>query len=380
MDGNGLTRLYQRDTAGNVRTSSGDALHMTLLPKARAPRQGASGALESAVQTGHVVVTQHSVAIAKSGSPASQPQDSHATAERAAYDAVTERLVLTGSPVVTAPGLQLAAERIDLLRATEDAEAQGSVKGTLVQGSAAEAVHVIAAHATVMNSTGAVRFSGGDRQVRMWSSTAQLQAPEILLDRAKGTLLAHAAVAGKGTAQLLLPASARSGQASGKGQGSGTLVVTGEELLMTAATAQAPGKVDMSGNVHIADSVSDLRARRAVATLKPAAAKQANTATSVATGVFSGGSVQSILATGDVHLQQPSRTGTGERLLYTEADSRYELTGTAAAPPAIADSLRGNITGTTLIFHGGDDSVEVAGETGRRVHTETHAARPVRSR
>jgi lipopolysaccharide export system protein LptA len=92
-----------------------------------------------------------------------------------------------------------------------------------------------------------------------------------------------------------------------------------------------------------------------------------------------GGSVQSILATGGVHLQQPGRTAIGERLLYTAADDRYLLTGTPAVPPRVDDSQHGNVTGASLIFHAGSDSVEVSGETGRRVRTETDASRSSRS-
>jgi lipopolysaccharide export system protein LptA len=79
-------------------------------------------------------------------------------------------------------------------------------------------------------------------------------------------------------------------------------------------------------------------------------------------------------------MQQPGRTGTGDRLVYTATDQRYELTGTAALPPRIADSQRGTVTGTSLIFHGADDSVEVSGEAGHRVRTETDVARPSRGR
>ena len=79
-------------------------------------------------------------------------------------------------------------------------------------------------------------------------------------------------------------------------------------------------------------------------------------------------------------MQQPGRTGTGAKLLYTASDERYQLTGTPSAPPRISDSVRGTVTGASLIFHGEDDSVEVAGEPGRRVHTETEAGRGLRSR
>ena len=47
-----------------------------------------------------------------------------------------------------------------------------------------------------------------------------------------------------------------------------------------------------------------------------------------------------------------------------------------AASPEIVDALRGSITGQILIFHAGDDSVEVAGNPGSRVRSETHVKTP----
>ena len=383
MDGFGSTKIDESDNLGNRRTSSGDTLQAALLPNQRGAAKAGASALQSLVQTGHVVVTQHAVASEIAGGQAGrQPQDSHATAARAEFDGTTQKLLLTGSPLVTAPGVQLAAERITLLQTTGDADAQGSVRGTLAQeseGGAGDPVHVTADHATVAGAGGVARFYGGEKPARMWSSTAQLQASELDLDRAKGTL---AAKAGSRPVQLVLPASAATGKApatNGKVREGGTVQVTGRDMLMTGTTAQAPGHIDFSDDVRVISAGSDLRANHVVATLKPNVKVEGSQKKS-AVSAMNGGSIESILATGEVRLQQPGRTGTGDRLLYTESDSRYQLTGSPAVPPTIVDSLRGNITGTTLIFHGGDDSVEVAGEAGRRVHTETHAARPARGR
>ena len=381
VDGTGDTRLDERDSAGNTRTSSGDALHLDLLPRSRIPPGAASGALQQAVQTGHVVVAQHTVPRPPTANgQKTEAQDSRATAERAVFDSTSQRLVLTGNPILTAAGLQLAADRVELPQAEGTAIAEGSVKGTLVQGAAQETVHVTAARAAMATGSGTARFFGGQdgtKLVRMWTSTAQLQAPVVDLDRGKGSLLAHSAEPGRGTVRLLLPGSALAGR-SAKEAAAGSLLVTGDAAKLSAATGQSPATVDVTGYVRIAGSGSELRARQAVATLKQAA--QPAGARLKAANPLSGGSVESILATGDVHVQQPGRSGSGERLLYTAADSSYRLTGTAAAPPVLVDSLRGTVTGSTLIFHGGDDSVEVAGEDGRRVRTETHASPTPRSR
>ncbi|MGI4852608.1 MAG: LPS export ABC transporter periplasmic protein LptC [Janthinobacterium lividum] len=384
IDGSGNTKIDESDDLGNRRTSSGDTLQAVLLPHVEGAAHGGTAALKTMVQTGHVSITQHTVDASTSvgATTAKQTGDSHATASRAEFDGASQKLLLTGSPMVTAPGVQLAAERITLLQSSGDANAEGTVRGTLVpenSGSAGDPVHVVADHATIAGANGLARFFAGEKPARMWTSTAQLQAAELDLDRGKGTL---AATGGSKAVQLVLPAAAGSGKAagaSGKTRESGAVQVTGREMLMTATTLQEPGHIDFRDDVRVVSAGSDLRANHVVATLKPAATPEGPQKKNPVSAM-NGGSIESILATGDVRLQQPGRTGTGDRLLYTESDGRYLLTGTPAAPPTIVDSLRGSVTGSSLIFHGGDDSVEVAGEAGKRVHTETHAARPARGR
>ncbi len=96
----------------------------------------------------------------------------------------------------------------------------------------------------------------------------------------------------------------------------------------------------------------------------------------VAGGIGSiGGSVERMVATGHIDMQQPGRRATGEQLVYTASDGTYVLTGTTAALPKVIDDQRGTVTGTSLRFHSGDDNVVVSngGESGagQRVRTET---------
>jgi lipopolysaccharide export system protein LptA len=93
-------------------------------------------------------------------------------------------------------------------------------------------------------------------------------------------------------------------------------------------------------------------------------------------GVTSG-SVDHVVLTGDVQVQQPGRHANGETLVYTAADSRYVLTGAPGHLPRAVDSQQGNVTGTTLIFGDAGSTIIVAGEPaspkskGTRVRTET---------
>ena len=90
---------------------------------------------------------------------------------------------------------------------------------------------------------------------------------------------------------------------------------------------------------------------------------------------FMGGSVQRVVVTGHIEMEQPGRRATGEQLVYTASDGMYVLTGTPTALPKVTDDQRGTVTGTSLQFHSGDDNIVVSngGESGagQRVRTET---------
>jgi lipopolysaccharide export system protein LptA len=399
ITGNGSTQLVQDDGAGTVRTSSGDDLHATLtaptaLAKDRrdatgsksgsatsnAAKSGPAGQVQAAVQTGHVVVTQRSPA--KGTQPAGETR---ATATRAEFDNATGGLVLTGSPQVTSPVMQLAADRIALQQGSGEAEATGSVRGVYVAASGSSAmgdrsedkrpadpVHLLADHATISGAGAATKLFGTTGKLaRMWSSSAQIEAPVIETDRATGKLFAHAVGSGGENVHMLLPVTAAQGKSA---QGAtGALRITSGTLIYTPADAGGPAHADLGGGVRMDSPGMQLTAKSAVATI-------AGSAPVAGRSPLSGGAIQAVTATGDVHLQQPGRSGTGERLVYTAADQRYELTGTAAAPPHLQDSQRGNVTGAVLVFHGDDDRVDVSGGTGHRVRTETEVAKPVKGK
>jgi len=91
------------------------------------------------------------------------------------------------------------------------------------------------------------------------------------------------------------------------------------------------------------------------------------------------GSVERVIATGHVEIEQPGRRATGDRLVYTASDGWSVLTGEPAALPRIVDATQGTITGVSLRFHSDDDSVLVSNALpgvekavpGQRVHSET---------
>jgi lipopolysaccharide export system protein LptA len=82
-----------------------------------------------------------------------------------------------------------------------------------------------------------------------------------------------------------------------------------------------------------------------------------------------------MVASGRIDMEQPGQRAVGEQLVYTASDDAYVLTGTATMLPKVVDDQRGTVTGTSLRFHPGDDSIVVSngGEAGagQRVRTET---------
>jgi lipopolysaccharide export system protein LptA len=91
------------------------------------------------------------------------------------------------------------------------------------------------------------------------------------------------------------------------------------------------------------------------------------------------GSVERVIATGHIEIEQPGWHATGDRLVYTASDGWSVLTGDPTELPRLVDATRGTFTGASLRFRAGDDDVLVSnalpgsdkGVPGQRVHSET---------
>ena len=121
-----------------------------------------------------------------------------------------------------------------------------------------------------------------------------------------------------------------------------------------------------------------MKARKATAYLTSSDKKDVAANAKKGPDGFLGGSVDRLIAAGDVEIDQPGRHGMGEQMVYTASDQMFVLTGTRDAPPKIEDEVRGTVTGESIRFHAGDDSVVVVGEsieqgkgkaTGKRTET-----------
>jgi lipopolysaccharide export system protein LptA len=419
VHGEGHTVLRKVNAKGVVNTSSGDSLVAKFRPVlAGASRgqgkkdagQSGSDEIASAVEQGHVVMTQ--MPVQKPGD-ATVPQEERATAERAVYDGDLERTTLTGNVQVNDGTSVLWANRVVTEQQTGDATADGAVKVSYRQpGSSDEPVHVLAARAEMKHDSQVAIFYGvAGRPARLWQVASQVEAPVLQFEQKERRLLAHGEGQGApmvvhtvlvGTGASAKGDAGKSGSAAGKtsatGAGSGktdVVRVASRELVYSDETRKA----EFSGGVLVESADGTMRGQQAVVYLQgtPVGGKAAlngagktvpggASSSGVGSGAgakaggaqpsgFMGGKVDRVVATGHIEMEQPGRRATGEQLVYTASDEMFVLTGTPTVLPKVVDQQQGTVTGTSLRFHEGDENVVVSngGESaaGQRVHTET---------
>lgn len=397
----GRTRFAQKSADGADESSTGDALvaHFASASGSSSAKGGTRASqsvqglrVTSAEQTGHVQLRS------QPGNPTAstqQAQGSEATADRASFDGEADQVTLVGHPQVRRGDSSVAAETIVLSQGSGNAEASGNVSASFVSAGSGETqpvTHAIAQKAYLRRAEQTLEFRGTDAQpARMWRGPSQIEAASVLLNRGQDSLIARPAEAGG----LVRAVFANEGMGAGAGrQGeadrTGTegrsggrdrvLRVSGAKLDYRGATHEAV----FSGGVRAQDATAEARSARAVvlmsAPVKQASGAQRKEAAS-GQGDPLGGSLQKVVLSGGVRLDQPGRSGTGEQLLYTAADGTFFLTGVPGRPPHVTDDRQGNITGATLLFGSADSTIVVAGEPAShgqargRVHTET-AVRP----
>ena len=381
LDGSGHTQVARQAADGSRDTSQADQLHATFAqqkiptqPAAKAEPPRVITTLDAAIQDGHVVLSETP---AKKPGEHTEPATLTGWARHAEYRAGDEVLHLTGNPRISdGQTVQLAADRIDYHRKTQDATAEGSVKATYTQASKSQTtpvgfgasssgpVHIIAERAAMQHADQRTDFFGTPHKpARMWQGGDTLTAPVIEIDRNRNVLKAW------GEQSNPQPAvTANFTSATSKGAQPSAAVVRSQTLLYSETERRADfhGAVSMeqaNGVIHADDGQVFLAPAPAPspATAKPAGDKHAS-------------QLDRIVAQGHVVFTQPGRKGEGAKLVYTASDGRYVLTGTPDSLPRLWDSAHGMTTGAALLFNTQDDSVEVSGGKSSAV-TQTRAPR-----
>ncbi len=378
----------------------------------------------------------------KAGAQASQGMQpgaiSTGSAQRASYLGAKNTLTLSGDAHLYDANGSITAPTISLDQQTGNADASGGVQGAFQNASSAGAAqagdtaasgaalqpvtHVLASTAHFDHVAQLATFYGSDQApARMWQQASQVQAARLIFDGRHRTfsarpdhagVLIHAVFASNSTTQG--PAQSRSEAAHPKASASptpgGPLSRSGDaDQRVPGIMRVASPRMDyndlqreavFSDGVTIRNESGEVRGRRAVVYLVPAtnphhaappASSSSSARRSMASGAGStsslavqpnpfGNSVDHVVVSGAVQVEQPGRHGTGEQLLYTAAQGTYLLTGTAEVPPRIVDAQQGNITGTSLLFGDAGSTIVVAGKAsggkgkGTRVRTETNVS------
>jgi lipopolysaccharide export system protein LptA len=405
LDGTGQTRIRMVAPNGDVNTSTGDVMavdFVTGVPNVTAARRsGPNGtnaqSIRTAVQTGNVVL--HQVSAKKTGGTGglAGAQNSTATAARAEYDGATDTLTLTGKPVFRDDTLEMTADRFAVERAAGNVLATGSVQTTVRSASHAgpggllsgnQATHVIAYQAQILHDSQKAIFTG---QARLWQGANSVEAPVIELSQKMQTLTAygngscrqcvHTTFLGQGgePAQPGKPKNANLGVVleAKTNRGPSTYRVLSERLLYS----DAERKATFSDHVEAISSSGNVFADQAEVFLTPANSHSqtsprvapAETANKMSPHSNNSpqSSVERIVATGHVVVEQPGRRGTGTRLVYTASDGQFVLTGDGAHPPQVVDSIQGTVTGEVLTFSSQTQAIIVSGSPNDTAVTKT---------
>lgn len=415
LRGDGNTYLTNTNPSGISQTSSGDTLEVKFASEAQAkakqpavlhtsaradrkkaasaavPSLAIAGLVESAVQRGHLQMVETDPA----GAGKKEATRATASADHATFNGPAQTVLLEGgTPRLQDEGSELTAQTLEFNRGTGAVTATGTVRASYngtsgtASGAGQEAAHAVAAKAVFDHGRDDVTFTGGTENARLWQGADSVSAPVLVLSRKQQTLTARgdANGAGAGTgaatavkavfASSVTPGNGANGTA-GKTRAAAPAVVrvSSVSLLYSAAERKATFKGSVVAQQPGATVRTDLAEIYLTGRALTGRAEGADrSAPSPATSIPNPqGALDRIVAEGKVQFEGGSRKGSGERLVYTAADRKFVLTGTAAQPARIADPVRGTVTGSSLIFSERDDSVMVNGGPSHAV-TETRVS------
>jgi lipopolysaccharide export system protein LptA len=385
LRGTGHTSLVTVSPNGVTQSSKGDNLLLTFAPshpsakpggskaKSDAPAPQPAAQLQSAVQLGNVTLVQQGAA-----NPGGQtPPATTATAQRAAYEAATQMVQLSGSPRLQETNGELSANLIEFSRTSGNADATGSVKATYHQTNGQQnmvftgsgPVHVVADHAHLDHATNLTTFFGKTGEpARLWQGSDSVAAPVLELSRPHATLFAHGPEGDAAAVNAVFTGSPSTSATPARANPPTRPPSVVRLQSRTLFYAESDHKAVFTGAVVAQTSSGLLHANFMDVYFAPAAGAQPPGKPSTSN------QVSRIVARGAVELQQPGRKGTGEELTYTTADGKFLLAGSSTAPPRLTDQVRGTVTGNALIFNDRDDSVVVSGGASKAV-TQTRVAK-----
>jgi lipopolysaccharide export system protein LptA len=288
----------------------------------------------------------------KPGIDGAKPSRSQATAEIATLDGPRQIIHLEGSPRLSDEEAEMTAQMIDFYRLSGAVTADHDVKVTLHQGSSAQApVHAVAEKVFLDHDRDeATLYGGAGQDARLWQAANSVAASTIVLDRHDQMLIAP----GKGGQGRVHGVFADPGS---KATGSEAVIRVDANSLEYSGSER---RATFQGNVVAQQASGRLRADKADLFMTkdaPAASRVPNPR----------GSLDHMVAEGHIHVDEATRSGEGERLVYTASDGKFVLYGRTGQPARMTDPVHGTVSGAALIFTNRGDSVEVDGGTARAI-------------
>ena len=354
----GNTFLTNTNPGGVSQTSTGDTLEISFaqepLKEAKLrPNDIPPSLIEHAVQRGHVTIEQ----IKPATNDKEKPWRSHATADVATLDGPRQIIHLEGSPQLNDEEAEMTAKMIDFYRLSGAVTADHDVKVTMRQGASAQApVHAVADKVFFDHDRDEAILYGSTQDARLWQAANSVAASTIILDRQEQMLIA--------------PEKPGEGRVHGVFADSGSKASGSEAVIRVDANSlqysAAERKATFEGNVVAQQANGRLRADRADLFMTKTAGAAAQRVPNPR------GTLDHMIAEGKVQVDEGTRKGEGQRLVYTAADGKFVLYGRAGQPAHMDDPEHGTVSGASLIFTNRGDSVEVDGGNARAV-TDTEA-------
>ena len=288
--------------------------------------------------------------------------DVKAWGDRARYTPNDEMLYLTGSPRVVEGGMTTTARSMRMNRATGEAYADGNVKSTYSELKAqpdgallasSSPIHVTSRNMVTHHDPGIATYTGN---ARLWQDANVVEAPSIEFDRDRRSVVATSA-AGRLVSTALI-------QKDKDGKET-PVAITSQRLTYT----DLERKAHFEGNVVVKSQDATMTGKQVDVYMEPRGASATVQNSSQPGGATQ---LQKIIADGQIVIVQPTRRAEGDHLVYTAADDKFVLTGTA---PSIFDAERGKVRGDSLTFYKRDDRVLVEGDTKSPTVTQTRVVR-----
>jgi lipopolysaccharide export system protein LptA len=289
--------------------------------------------------------------------------DLKAWGDRARYTPVDQTLYLSGAPRVVERGMTTTAKNMRMNRVSGDAYAEGNVKSTYSELkpqpdgallASSSPIHVTARNMVTHRNPGVATYTG---TARLWQDANVVEAPSIEFDRDHRSIVATSA-AGKLVSTALVQTD-KSGKQT-------PVAITSDRLTYT----DSERKAHFEGNVVVKSADATMTGKQVDAYMEP----RGQSAASVQNSGEPGGAsrLDKIVSDGNIVIVQPTRRALGDHLVYTAAEDKFVLTGSA---PSIFDAERGKVTGDSLTFYKRDDRVLVEGDAKSPTVTQTRVAR-----